>query len=160
MNKLIVVLMTIVLVFSTGCSNSKTVKANSEKLIIVIRETPCFGKCPTYEMKIYQNGLVEFIGQSHVEKIGTYTKSIPTKEVESLIDLFKEKDFFAFDDKYSAEMTDFPTTYTTFNYDGKSKTIEHYHGAPEDLKVLERTLRKIWKNEEGWEKIADKEEAQ
>ena len=154
MQKIIFALITLSLAVSAGCNNSKKTGKNDE-MVFKIRETPCFGKCPVYEMEIYKSGLVNYKGQMNVDKVGEYTKTITKKEVEDLIDLFNDIDFFALEDEYQGLMTDLPTVYTTFNYEGKSKTIENYHGAPDELRQLENALRRVGKNEEGWTKVEE-----
>lgn len=158
MNKFLMALMALTLIALSSCNNSKKVNSKNTEMVFKIKETPCFGKCPVYEMEIYRNGFVKYTGRNFVEKEGEYQKTISKKEVESLIDLFNEAAFFSLKDEYQGEMTDLPTVYTTFKYEGKSKTIENYYGAPDELRKLENALRAIGKDEEGWEKVEKDEE--
>ena len=138
-----------------SCSNSKKANNKESEPVFIIQQTACFGECPVYTMKIYRNGFVEYKGKMFVEKEGDFEKSISEDKVEDLINKFEGADFFSFEDKYTSNMTDLPTTFTTFNFDGKSKKVENYHGAPDELKELEKELRKIAESEDGWKKLAE-----
>lgn len=138
-----------------SCNNSKKVNEKEIVPLFTFEETACFGSCPVYIMEIYPNGYVKFDGRNFVEKEGVFEKSISESEVERLINAFKKADFFDFEDEYTTNISDLPTVFTTFNYDGKSKKIENYHGAPDELKALEKSLREIAMSQEGWSKIED-----
>ena len=42
-------------------------------LLASIERTPCFGKCPTYKISIYQSGYVIYEGKQHVKNIGLFS---------------------------------------------------------------------------------------
>lgn len=136
-----------------SCSNSKKAHNRASNPVFIIQQTACFGECPVYIMKIYKNGLVEYNGEMFVEKEGLYEKTISEQKVKELIAKFNDAAFFSFEDEYTTNITDLPTTFTTFNHDGKSKKIKNYHGAPDELKELESELRKIAESDDGWKKI-------
>ena len=146
------------LLMTLSCTNSKNM--NEEKLdspIFVIRETPCFGMCPVYDMEIYENGRVKYTGKSFVDKVGKFTNTISSKDLQNLINKFIDANFFELKDEYTAEMTDLPTVFTTFRYEEKEKTVKNYHGAPEVLRELENELRNIANKKSGWKKIESAE---
>lgn len=151
----VVIKLILICIVMYSCNNPKVVNETENTPVFKIRETPCFGTCPVYNMEIYTNGYVSYEGQRFVEKEGAYEKTISKEEVERLINSFKEAGFFDFEEKYTANMTDLPTVFTSFNYEGKSKKIENYHGAPDELKALEKSLREIAMSQEGWSKIED-----
>lgn len=136
-----------------SCNNSKKVSENEQKPVFKFQETPCFGQCPVYKMEIFKNGLVKYEGERFVEKLGTYEKTISEEKVERLIKEFDAASFFEFEDEYTSNMTDLPTVYTTYNKGDQSKRVLNYYGAPDELKVLEKKLRKIAESTDGWKKV-------
>jgi len=123
----------------------------SDKPVISIKKTPCYGSCPAYSIDFYENGIVKYEGTSHVEKKGKYTAIISESSINNLINEFIEINFFSFKDEYSSEALDLPTTYVYFKYNGKEKTIKDYANAPEALKKLENRLDN-YRNTLKWEK--------
>lgn len=126
---------------------------SQEQPTIVIQKTSCYGKCPVYEMKIFKSGKIILKGEKNMDKIGNYVTKISKKELKSLIRNFDQIDFFNINDEYTARITDLPTTYLSFNNKNQSKTIKDYHGAPKELKDLEKRIENYlqlssWKKNE------------
>ncbi len=126
-------------------------KINTNKPMITLQKTSCYGKCPVYIIEIYENGIIKLNGIKNLDKIGFYTKSITQQEVESLRKEFLNANFFDFMDEYTSKKTDLPTTYISFEHEGKFKKIKDYSDAPEELRKLERLIENIV-NSEGWKK--------
>ena len=147
MNYRILIILTLILTSAFACkTNSKAVKTEFKQddyVVFSFRKTGCRGTCPVYYLEIFRSGKMNFEGIKHVDKIGLYTKNINPKQVEDLIKEFQEVNFEGFKDKYTAMVTDLPTTYTSFTNNGKTKKIMNYHGAPQELKKLERKLERI-----------------
>ncbi|MFK5854770.1 MAG: DUF6438 domain-containing protein [Bacteroidota bacterium] len=119
--------------------------------IIKFEKTSCFGSCPVYSLSIFENGLVILDGIKNIDYIGSFKKQLSRKEINEIIAKFNDANFFNFDDEYTSRITDLPTTYISYNYNGKHKKIKDYSGAPKKLKELEKIILQIV-NEEGWEK--------
>lgn len=132
-------------------ANKNDNKTIEDSTLISLEKTACFGKCPVFKITIYKNGLAIYDGQINVEKKGRFEKKIPNEEIKQLIKSFEESHFFDFKDKYTADMTDLPSTYLTFNNKGKSKKIIDYYDAPDKLKELEAMVENI-ANKDGWVK--------
>lgn len=130
---------------------NKSDKINSFP-IITFQKTACYGKCPVYSLEIFENGLINFIGEKNIDKIGKYKKIISKKEIKELINSFVNINFFDFKDEYTSRKTDLPTTYISFSYSGSYKKIRDYSDAPKELRKLEKLIENIVKSE-NWEKI-------
>jgi len=153
--QLICLIILSVLVLNFGCKTKQ--KANKtdkmEVPVFVLEKTACYGECPVFTIQIYANGFIEFEGKRFVDKIGNFTNKIYKAEVDLLINDFVTAKFFEFEDKYTSEATDFPTTYITFNHDGRTKKITDYDGAPNELELLEDAVARYikisnWKQSE------------
>ena len=140
---------------STACTSHKAKKQQNLKPIITFQKTACFGKCPVYSLEIFADGKIKYKGEKNTDKIGEYVKSLSKDEIKSLKESFISADFFSFKDEYTSKKTDLPTTYISFENEGKYKKVKDYSDAPEPLKNLERMIEKIVASD-GWEKIQKK----
>ena len=59
-----------------------------------MRKTPCYGKCPYFEVNFYENGFVTYEGLKFVDKIGIYNTQINKKKVAIIKDFIRRSDFF------------------------------------------------------------------
>lgn len=125
-----------------------TSDAPSERTLFAsIERTPCFGRCPTYTMKIYSDGFVEFNGERDHDMIGLYTTTITQQQMDAILETANDIEFFTFDDKYDDGMvTDLPSTTTTIVADGKTKSVMRRHGHPKSLVQLEQAIDAVIKS--------------
>ncbi len=132
-----------------GCSISsdkpKALKKND--VIISLKRTMCYGRCPVYSLTIYGDGTLVYRGEMYVRVIGKWTTRISKEKVRLLIKKFKQVNFFSFKDKYDyLYMTDMPSAIVSITIDGKTKTVTHYLGdisAPKELSQLERYIDEV-----------------
>ena len=146
----------IFLIFLT-CSRSNSIKKdelryNNENPIISLRTTAGYGKNPVYEITIRGDGQVRYMGRRNVKKIGAFKLELSVQEIDDLVTAFKIAGFENLNDEYSARITDLPTTFISFKYNGKFKQIKDYYGAPAVLKDLEHKITSLIDREE-WIKI-------
>lgn len=127
-------------------------KAIPEDAVVYMERTQCYGDCPVYKVYVLEDGNAYYFGKQNVEKKGVYKASVSPEEMEDLISLFKEYEFFEFEKRYVDMISDLPTTYIYFSNDGESKKITDYHGAPEKLKKLEKEVD-VFVQSLPWEKV-------
>ena len=120
--------------------------------VIELEKDPCFGTCPVYQFKIDGKGNATFLGEKNVGKEGNWKRVFPPAETNELFQAFEQGDFWGFEDEYTAQVTDLPTTWVTFRMAGKEKKIKDYYGAPPALKELEKKAELLAESEEGWQK--------
>lgn len=116
-----------------------------------MNKTPCFGACPDYDVTIKGNGEATFEGRQHAPRKGNYQLILDAEKTKTLFDAFANADFWAFEDEYTSNISDMPTTFISFSHEGQSKKIRDYYGAPQRLKDLEKLVEEIVERE-GWEK--------
>ena len=104
---------------------------------IEMSKTPCFGACPEYSFVIDGKGNATYEGKKYVKLEGVHELNFHPETVNELFKAFEESNFWDFEDEYTDNIADLPTTYITFTHDGKSKKIKDYYNAPEKLKGLE-----------------------
>jgi len=120
-------------------------------MVITLERTPCYGFCPVYKLTIGGDGTVVYEGKDFVSNRNREETTISRDEIDQLVKEFKRIDYFSLNDEYTERtITDAPSVITSITLDGKTKTIEHYHGdfsAPEELTELEDKIDEIVKSE-------------
>ncbi|ELR69914.1 hypothetical protein C900_04437 [Fulvivirga imtechensis AK7] len=134
-----------------ACKSSQTNNIQEEALISM-EKTRCMGACPVYKIEIYKNGKVVLDAEENLTLKGKYEAQLSDDDVSGFIVAFEERDFFGFEDSYKSNVTDLPTTYISFNYEGRSKRIMDYYNAPEELKELEKKVADLIDDLE-WRKV-------
>ena len=135
------ILMLLVSFSLTTCTITKTIP--DEDLLIEMKRTPCYGFCPVYTLRIGKDGKGLFEGVENVEKTGKFSFSLTSEELQELEDTFRQINFYQLQNMYNADVSDLPTTYITYNKDGKRKKIMDYYGAPEELRSLENRIETL-----------------
>ena len=111
--------------------------------IITLERTACFGTCPIYSLTISGDGKVVYTGENYVTVTSTQTGQISPVTFKELVDEFYKINYFSLQDEYTANITDMPTTITSLTINGKTKKIEDYFNAPEELKKLEQKIDEV-----------------
>jgi len=159
--KFIVLLYTFLFSFNLAAAESKdqlfskmNPKDDPRIKQVKLETSGCFGSCPIYSIIISADGTVEYTGTGFVEFKGTRKGVINKWYVEQLFDFVDDVKFFDFRDKYTTDITDNATTYTTVTmFNGKTKTVENYaNTAPVRLWALEELISGF-QNKTKWEKV-------
>ena len=133
-NTLLIKIVVILLVLSTTTFAQKPP-------IIEFEQTPCFGSCAVFQLKIFNNRRVTLHAIKYMkEGEGNLVSRLKRKKYKNLIKFFNENEFFKLKDEYTSRVTDLPTRYITINYEGQSKRILDYTDAPTQLKEIEKEL--------------------
>jgi len=103
--------------------------------VITLERTVCFGTCPNYRLTIFSDGLVSYEGIRFVKRMGKATGRISRAKLKDLVLEFTNIDYFNLPDSFQPgektcpqESTDMPSATTSLTWQGRSKTITHYHG--------------------------------
>lgn len=115
----------------------------TEESAIEIVRTPCFGSCPSYSFNIKGNGAAAFEGKQFVELEGKYARTFPPDTANYIFDTFIEANLWQYENEYTEQVTDLPTTYLSFKHAGKTKRIKLYYGFPEELETLADKLQEL-----------------
>lgn len=151
----------ILIVLLTSCGTTKKNTSNAvknideeAKLVISYLQTSGYNKlAPKYEIKLFNNRQMYLDAIRNLDITGKHMRTLSEKEYNALIKAFTDADFFEFEDSYTSDMTDLPSRYLYFCYDGKEKKILDYYGAPEELKELELLVQSFL-DRVGWIKMS------
>jgi hypothetical protein len=113
-----------------------------------MRRYGCFGWCPSYEVRISRDGLVEYEGLGFVKIAGDATMHITRELLVALDNLFAQHGYLALDESYEdRDTTDLPTVVTSYRASGcRTKRVSHYLGdrdAPQQLTAIETGIDRI-----------------
>lgn len=111
---------------------------------------PCYGRCPVYTLRIYDNGIATYKGERHTERLGLYIKQLPMEEVTAIFNKFSEANIWQFKSVYKSDIPDFQTVSLTFIEEGDFKTVTGKDGRPDEVMELEFLLDRVASNKLGW----------
>lgn len=109
------------------------------------KKTPCFGKCPVYEVNIYSDNTATWNGKRNVERLGWYEAKLTDTKVQDIKDKASELGYLDFYNEYPVEhkVADLPSTITTVRYGDMIKSVKNTIEGPEKLKEFETYLENI-----------------
>lgn len=115
-------------------SNAGNAEQFTDSLFFAMRRTPCFGTCPTFELKIYKSGLAAYHGQAHVYYIGEFETRFEPAALDSIKAKAERMGYMMLLDSYNNSMiSDLPSAIYTFNFSGQKKEILCRVGCPDRL---------------------------
>lgn len=115
-------------------------------VVVFIKRTPCFGKCPAYEARIFSDGKVKYTGHSNIERKGNWESRIELSELNKLVQKAFDIKYFLLEDQYpdpSVRITDVPTTFTSVTCKGQNKAISNKFEGPQKLIEFENEIDNV-----------------
>ena len=105
--------------------------------VLTFERTPCFGTCPGYSMKVYENGRVEYAGTRAVPMMGQRELKLPVAAIADLQRQAQEAHFDQFEKRYSRNTSDLPSTIIGVRQpSGLLKLVTVEEGEPENVRDL------------------------
>ena len=106
-------------------NHNKEIKYDVES--IEIKTSPCFGGCPSYDLKINKKGIAEYNGKSFTDYKGKSVKKIPQKKFKKIVRLLEYIRINDLDNEYDVDWTDSQTSYLKILFsDGSVKEVRDY----------------------------------
>ncbi len=128
----------------------------NDSLFASIEKSPCFGQCPVYTMKIYNNGLVKYSGKNFVTRKGNYVMELNRDQMLSFINTANSIKYMEMDDSYdNPNVTDVPSATSSIVIDRKRKQIKRRFGYPKNLIEYEKLFDDLL-NSDKWIQIESK----
>lgn len=93
--------------------------------LLSMERTTCFGSCPSYQLIIYDTGIVVYNGKYFVDSMGYFYGYLSLKEIEKIKKKANAIHFFELEDRYpmNTDIVDLPATITILNMNGQAKKI-------------------------------------
>ena len=112
--------------------------AEGDSLFASIRKGYCYGRCPVYELEIYNSGFVHYNGIANMELLGEHTSRLSTDQMLAFLDKANEISYFELNDEYdNPGISDLPETTTSLVMGGKRKSVRRRHGYPNSIIAFE-----------------------
>lgn len=153
----------ILVLLVTACAAQK--KAVTERLdvsYVMMKRTSCFGRCPSYSVEVYKDGVVRFTGIRFVKDTGIYEKNLGAERAQKLLASFGSKRVDTLKEEYDVLISDIPGINYGFKYQGGTKDVRNAHFGPKFLKELAkevdelvRTDEQTFKIDETWKRISE-----
>lgn len=125
-------------------TETEPTKSDKEVYVMVkFKKTPCYGKCPIYDVQMFNNGRVLYNGKKFVERVGTYEAKMSDADVKMVKQKFFDVEFLDMANEYPIDgqkIMDLPSTIIDFRVGDMIKQVRDKHGAPEKLKEFEKWL--------------------
>jgi hypothetical protein len=131
----------LVLFSFNSCKSLKEIETRN--LLIELRTTGCSGTCPVFTLQIFSNGDVILDGRKFIEQIGRHSAKINNEDLNKIVNLFNDINFFDLKDSYKSLQMDLPAKYITYYKNGESKEIMAYDNIPKNLTILINELKKL-----------------
>mgnify|MGYP001226412486 FL=1 len=117
----------------------KASEYQQKKSFISLQKKSCYGKCPIYEIEIFENRSLIFNGKKNVEKIGIYNSKLTKEDMNKILDKAKHIKFQKLQNEYIESLNDLPRTILKV----KNKVIEYNSEYPKELEILENLIYEI-----------------
>lgn len=129
-----------------------TIQEVNDSLFASIYRGACYGKCPTYKMFIYNDGLVILEGIRFMEPRGKHKGHITEEQMQKFRDVALEIKYFDMKDTYDSPVTDIPAITTSIVIDGKRKEVMRRVDFPQRILKFEELFDELLKSVD-WEMI-------
>lgn len=143
----VLALVTAVAVLSSPCSAEQPADATRPEIKSVkLQRTACYGTCPVYTVEISSDGMVKYVGNEHVAKLGNQSANVGRDEFEFLVAAIRRVKFLSLRDTYSGPKdgcegisTDSPSIIISVQTNDTQKTVDYYGGCVGlELGILDR----------------------
>lgn len=124
-------------------------------LILALKRTGCYGKCPVFEANVFSDGKATYKGIDHVEMLGNYEASADSSWRNKILEKALLIGYFTLSDSYPTDgrfIPNLPNTITSLSYKGRLHRVYNNFDAPKALVELEIFLETAL-SELNWTKV-------
>jgi Domain of unknown function (DUF6438) len=108
---------------------------------IGLERTRCLTNCTAYTVIIKADGTFRYTGDYGVERMGEHIGTVEVGELNQVMSFIAESLFSGFEDTYSTNFLDAPTTYVMVKTGNETKVIENYgNTGPATLWAIEQLI--------------------
>jgi len=118
--------------------------------LVAMEKGPCFGRCPVYSMKVYENGVASYEGKQFSDLEGLHVKRISKTALAELKSTLESANLFRFQDAYRSRLPDLQSVKITYYTEDRYKSIIGKDGRPGPVVEIQELLEEIVEGG-GWE---------
>jgi Domain of unknown function (DUF6438) len=126
-------------------------------VIVSLKRSPCFGKCPAFEMQLFADGKAVYNGGSNVELVGRYETEVSPEFTKMILAQAQSIKFMGLKNRYpegDMQISDVPTSYSYIRIGNEGKLVVNNHDAPVQLIEFERFVEAQFNNLK-WQKVKE-----
>ena len=139
----------------TNFNDLNSLEQNQFPPLIKMKKTPCFGKCPYFEVSIFNDGSIRYEGFKFVDMMGVYTSQINKKKIALIEDYIRQSDFFSLDEIYDARVTDLPSIIIEVNLNGRYHKVKGRYRIPDNFKMFTKFIDNLLLGVDSWISITN-----
>jgi len=119
-------------------------------VVVGLKREACYGKCPAFELKLYNDGTIKYHGKANVQNLGYF---IAYTGKETVVDVQTKAEtigYFGLNSQYPSsgkpQIYDMPQTTTFVKIDNKEHRITNRHDSPAALFKFENYIESLLEN--------------
>ena len=147
MKKIIVVLIATLISCTSVKENNKLI--TDSKLKLELKKGACYGTCPIYDVRLFENRLVKYNGKRFVDSQGTFEWYMNKSDFNQLNELLESKDL-AKSVEYNLRVQDLPLTSLTIYTQADTIVLKHKGSISEELKDRLKKIEKLLMKNANW----------
>ena len=141
--------------FLFACSSVKMDTPETATKLVEFSKSPCYGRCPAYNLTIMTDGSMEYIGKRNVTRKGPYSKQLDTETYKALYTALKKENMYQYDDIYDKKMQDGSKTRIIYYGDKGKKAFGTMFTFPGNTQEIAKIMEEVATNENGWTAIQE-----
>ena len=115
------------------CSTKQLSVSNPSDKLVEMSKSPCFGYCPTYDLIVYQNGMMKLNAKQNMKNNGVFTMQLSKTELRAFKKELESLKLETYKDEYKEAIADAPSTRITYYGIEIKKSIYTNFNFPEPL---------------------------
>lgn len=119
---------------------------------VYMERTPCFGRCPWYNVYITNDGYIHYEGKRDAELLGVYEGKVPKKEAQDMMKWLQKQKLPTEETSYPVTISDVSRMHMSFKNNGKHVALKNAQEGPEYFKELGAYIDALVQKAT-WEKI-------
>lgn len=132
-------------------------KLSEESVFATIKRGYCYGTCPVFELKIYNNGTAILNAIANLELTGMHSTQLTKEEMVAFAQKAKDIKYMEMEDVYdNPGISDLPSTTTSIVLNGVRKQVVKRYGYPIELRAFEKLFDSLLETKT-WVKIPEPE---
>lgn len=139
----------------TKSSPASTDKPSRDITAMTMRRSGCFGRCPIYEVQLFSDGRVRYIGERFTENLGTFEKAVDAAKVQALLRQAQTLRVDTCAAEYPMMIADLPGLRYTFTRPQGVQTIANANFGPRYLLTLAADIDSLARVDKTWRKTAE-----
>lgn len=112
---------------------------------IVIERSACFGKCPVFQIRLFQNGDVYYKGKKNVSKIGVYQSKLSRTKTRNFFKTLDALQWTSYQENYKNPARDLPHLKIQLFGRVFYKSISQAEAGPKELESIAIQLENLIK---------------